>query len=115
NPDGSMLQPTGLLSIVQRINCINPACFIPALLSAIAALHPTNLTEDDVTLLLFRPSTNRPRVALSEKIDAARRFIVSLFSGDSPIPWPEFTLANFGGALFRPLSRYRRSRPSDHP
>lgn len=106
---GQLLGPRGLPDIVRTIEVSEPAAFIPALLAAIAAQHPDNLTGDDVTVLVFRPNGLAPRVPMREKFLALvrllRGWIGSLVPGGQPMPWPELSLPNIGGALFDCLNR----------
>ncbi|MBI1901923.1 MAG: serine/threonine-protein phosphatase [Planctomycetia bacterium] len=107
--DGELLGIPGLLDIVRRLDPADPAAFVPALLETIAKEHEDNLTEDDVTVMLFRPNGLAPRVPLKDRLAAPFRFLKGLFRGlarrGQVVPWPEFSLANLGGAMFDPLSR----------
>ena len=108
--DGQMLGPEGLLRVAQTLDVSEPAGFIPALTFAIAARAQGNLTEDDVTVLLFRPNGLGERVRIRDRALAPLRVLGALRRGES-VPWPDLTLANIGGALLPPLSRLWRSRP----
>ncbi len=55
-----MLCESGLLRVVQGLGTVDPARFVDALLAAVGALNPNNLTDDDVTVLLLRPTGSRP-------------------------------------------------------
>jgi hypothetical protein len=45
----------------------DPATFVPRLLDRIAGLRAGNLTNDDVTVLLFRPNGSAPTKPLKER------------------------------------------------
>jgi len=108
--DGQMLGPEGLLRVAQTLEMSEPASFIPALLAAIGARAEGNLSADDVTVLLFRPNGLGERVAMRDRLLAPLRLLRAIGGGGS-VPWPDFTLANVGGALLPPLSRLWRPRP----
>lgn len=108
-PNGKMLGVAGLRDIVAGVIVSDPRQVVPRLLDKIASLHPGNLEADDVTVLLFRPNGLAPAVPLKEKLFAPfrvmRAMAGSLFGSGEPLPWPELSVANIGGALFRPLNR----------
>jgi len=110
NADGEILGSTGLLDLARALPIDDPATFTRALLDAIAAIDPRNLTEDDVTVLLFRHNSRTSDAKFPERVRAFFRMLYALRPGAPDHPWPEFTLANIGGAIFKPLSRLRRSR-----
>jgi len=101
------------LDIARAIPAEDPATFIAALLKQIATLDPRNLTEDDVTVLLFRHSSRTNDAGLIERAGAMLRMVYGLRPGAPDHPWPELSLANIGGALLKPLNRFwRGSRPA---
>ena len=107
--DGQMLGQDGLLRVLNGLEVADPATFVPRLLAGIAALNPANLTNDDVTVLLFRPNGSAPTTPLREKLlvpfRVARAIIRSLGRKDAPAPWPEMSVANVGGALVPALAK----------
>lgn len=109
HPDGSLLGQHALLHLLNALpSPPDPATFIPTLLEKLATLHPDNLTEDDVTLLLFRPNT-RPgpgflgRAAAPLKVLAAS--LKSLLPNRPPAPLPDLSLPNLLGPLFPRLNK----------
>lgn len=106
---GEMLGQAGLLRIAQSIDVTDSTQVVAKLLAAVAAEHPSNLREDDVTVLLFRPNGLAPSRPLGERLLAPVRLIRNLASSlrprGEPMAWPEFTIANIGGAMILPLSR----------
>ena len=106
--DKQQLGQEGLLQTARTLTVDDPAAVIPALLDAIARQCAGNLTADDVTAMLFRPSALNPHVPLGRRLAAPLRVLrgiaESVGSGE-PAPIPEFTIANLGGALIHPLSR----------
>lgn len=73
------------------------------------SLNPANLTNDDVTVLLFRPNGTTPARPLREKLLAplrvAKAIVGSIGRQDEPAPWPEVSVANLGGALVPSLGK----------
>ncbi len=105
NPAGEFLGENGLLELIKLLPTNEPRKFIDALLAKIASLHLKNLMDDDVTVLLLRPSL-APRVAtLLEKIRAIPKAIGEALRHPGRLPLPDFSLANLGGAIFPALSR----------
>ncbi|MDQ3440935.1 MAG: serine/threonine-protein phosphatase [Planctomycetota bacterium] len=110
---GELLGRPGLLDVVRTLNASDPGTFIPSLLRAIEAKACAALTGDDVTVLLFRPNGLAPTKPLGERLIAPFRVvrdIVQAWRRGDVMPWPEFSVANLGGAMFTPLSRLFRPR-----
>jgi serine phosphatase RsbU (regulator of sigma subunit) len=103
---GEMLGTQGLLKMASTIDVSDPQRVISNLIAAIE----TNgtLGKDDVTALLFRPNGLTPYLPLKDRLLAPVRVmgkvLGSLLPGSGPAPWPEFSIANLGGALIKPLS-----------
>ncbi|MGD0769348.1 MAG: PP2C family protein-serine/threonine phosphatase [Tepidisphaeraceae bacterium] len=121
--DGQMFGPEGLLRIVETVDAEAGDNFIQALLEKISARSAGNLSEDDVTVMLLRPSARPPRVRLRHKFGAMLRFTAAVFRSIDPRaerpPLPDFKLANIGGAIiprlgkrWRPTCPVKASRPS---
>ena len=110
---GDLLGQDGLLDVVRTVDASNPGAFIPSLLRAIEAKACAELSGDDVTVLLFRPNGLAPTKPLHERLIAPFRVLREIFrswrSGE-PMPWPEVSVANLGGAMITPLSRLFRGR-----
>ncbi|MFO0820596.1 MAG: PP2C family protein-serine/threonine phosphatase [Pirellulales bacterium] len=98
--DGQLLGAQRLLELVSQLDPVDPQPFISRLLEQLAALHPDNLTEDDVTALLIRPNGLAPRVPWKQSILAPLRLmrglVSSLVRGGRDAPWPEFSRRNLG-------------------
>jgi hypothetical protein len=110
---GDMLGEAGLLEVIGTIDASDPARVVPNLLDAISARAPDSLDADDVTCLLFRPNGRAPRLPLRERAMAPLRIIggvLGALAGRGPMPFPEWSIANIGGAVFGPLGRWRRKR-----
>ncbi len=112
NPAGDLLGPKGLLSIVATIEANKPAELIPELLGRIAKLYPENLTDDDVTVLVVRPTGAGTTVPFINRLKAPWLFlggcVRAVLSGNR-LPLPEFTWANFGGSILDQWSRSGRT------
>jgi hypothetical protein len=107
--DGRLLGVEGLLEIVQSIDVSDPGAFIDELRERIRALHETNLTTDDVTALLFRPNSLSPRVPIGTRLKAQwimlRELVKYVVRRKEPMPWPEISVANIGGAFSDKLAK----------
>ena len=107
--DGELLSMDGLLRVAEGIDGGIPGRVIPAFVAALEKLSSRNLLEDDVTLLLFRSNDGHVRVPLRDRLMAPMRVVAGvlrgLLPGGRPMPWPEPSLANLGGAVYDPLSR----------
>lgn len=103
DPAGRQLGEQGLIVLLSTLDASRPEALIPALLSAIdtRAGRPPG---DDVTVLLIRPNDLVPRAGFSSANRAGLKILreaaASLFSGRR-IPWPQMTIANIFGAMFR--------------
>lgn len=68
--------------------------------------------DDDLTLMLLRPTDDRPwggtKAKLMAPIHIAKGIVQAIGDKERPVPWPEFSLANLGGALMGCLNRFRR-------
>jgi serine phosphatase RsbU (regulator of sigma subunit) len=108
--DGEMLGTAGLVEIVRGVGVTRPAEFIPALLAEIAARHSGNLEGDDVTALVFTPNRATRKVGFFKRAAAPLRLLKAMVGalrpGGEPVPWPDLKLANIGGAILPPLSRF---------
>ncbi len=117
NAAGDMLGPEGLLSLIHSIDAGRPSELIPELLARIAKLSPENLTDDDVTVLVVRPTGTGTTVPVMNRLKAPWLFIGgcmrAILTGNR-LPLPEFTWANFGGSILDQWSRVgRKKRQSD--
>jgi sigma-B regulation protein RsbU (phosphoserine phosphatase) len=119
---GEMFGPAGLLRIVEDIDGQSTETFIEALLGRISAQYSGNLSEDDVTVMLLRPSGLRPKIRLRQKLRAAARFAAAAVCAINPSaerpPLPDFKLANIAGAIIPPLGKRWRptcARKADRP
>ena len=110
--NGEQLGTEGLATIVRTLDPAVPAQLIPSLLAAIASAGYQ--TDDDVTVLVVRPSTTpvggsvwAPAVMLGQLARSAFRS----FRSGHWIPRPDLSLANLGGMIF-PRLNARWGRPS---
>lgn len=112
-PDGKALGTEGLLEIVRQVDIGDGTTFIARLLAEMERVAPGAVGQDDVTALLFRPNGSGVRPPWYESFRATGRMlgaiVESLRPGGRPMPWPDWKLANVGGAMFGPLSRFWRS------
>lgn len=106
--DGKLMGEAGLLDVVRSLDASKPETFIASLLDAIRAKSGQDF-GDDVTALLLRPNTMKPRPSPMLSLAAAWRIgrsaIKSLFTKAWPAGLPQITLRNIGGAIFGRLNR----------
>lgn len=118
-PDGNEVGQNGLLALLGRIDTSDPTTIIASLLEKIASLAPGNLTQDDVTALLFRANGLGQKMSLRDKLATPFRLIRglarSLIDRDHAVPWPEANLPNIGGPLLDSLNRTWSKRNAERP
>jgi sigma-B regulation protein RsbU (phosphoserine phosphatase) len=116
-PEGDLIGPGGLLRLLRQLPPCEPEALVPTLLAAVEALAPGNLAGDDVTVLLFRPNGNGWRMPAGRWLLGSGRMLRSLFDclRAGIVPWPDLSLANLGGAVFRPFNRTWRGRSQRIP
>jgi phosphoserine phosphatase RsbU/P len=111
--DGEMLGEAGLLRIMRLLGDVEPHALIETLLGEIGQRDPQNLSDDDVTVLVVRANGREPSYSMADKIHAAVRFLGSLIRAANPAaerpPFPDFNLANIGGAIIPALGRRWRA------
>ena len=111
--DGEMLGEDGLLRIIGLLGDLEPRQLITSLMSEIAERYPNNLSEDDVTVLVFRANGRKLRFSLADKFRALVRLAGSLIRAIRPgaerPPLPDANLANIGGAIVPALARRWKS------
>ncbi|RIK65895.1 MAG: hypothetical protein DCC65_11475 [Planctomycetota bacterium] len=115
--DGRTLGVEGLLDLLRQCDPADPSALVARLLERIAAAAPGNMTDDDVTVLLFRANGLVQKMSLRDKLATPvrlfRAWARSLVHGDQPMPWPEPSLPNIGGPILNSLNRTwtRRNTP----
>jgi phosphoserine phosphatase RsbU/P len=107
--DGKLLGEQGLLDVARTIPATEPATITPTFLEKLRALHPDNLEEDDVTILLFRASGAAGQRGFFQRAVAPIRVVgtslAALLTGRGPAPLPDFSAANILGAIIPGLNR----------
>ena len=94
--------------IVSKLDGDNPETLLEKMVTKVTSLWPGNLTDDDVTLLMFQATGEEAQIPIGKRILAPFRFLKgmsdSLLDGGRGMPLPEFSLANLGGAMFESLT-----------
>jgi phosphoserine phosphatase RsbU/P len=107
--DGEMLGEEGLLRIVNLLGDVAAEKLIGSLLREIAERFPTNLSADDVTLMVVRANGRSLHFSFREKLAALGRFLKTLARSVNPredrAPFPDAKLANIGGVVIPALAR----------
>jgi serine phosphatase RsbU (regulator of sigma subunit) len=116
DPAGLMLGVDGILRLArERTDPAQPQAMIPALLAAIDEHTGGGLRADDVTVLLLRANGTGSTTPLGRALVAPFKVLASVgraVRGTGPAALPDFTLANLGGAIFSPLNRLWKRKPS---
>lgn len=103
-PDGELLGSQVFLDLVSEINVADVESLPRQIVDKVTSLHPGNLTDDDLTLLLFRPTGQASEVSFKNRVMAPFRLLkgvaASLLNGGRGMPLPEISKANL---LFAPL------------
>ena len=107
--DGELLGSQAFLEIVSEMDGERPETLLDQIVSKVTSLASGNLTDDDVTLLLFRPTGEAAQTPFGNRVMAPFRLmkgmIDSLRNGGRGMPLPEMSVANIGGGLFESLTR----------
>ena len=110
---GEELGEAGLLRILRLLGDVEPHKLIETILKEIGDRHPKNLSDDDVTVCVVRANGRQFRVPFTDKLRAASRFAGTVLRALSPgaerPPFPDWNLANLGGALIPALGRRWRA------
>jgi sigma-B regulation protein RsbU (phosphoserine phosphatase) len=111
--DGEMLGEEGLLRIVNLLGDVPAEKLIPTILQEIAQRFPDNLSADDVTLMVVRANGHSLHFTFREQLETVGRFLKTLVRSLNPradrAPFPDFSLANLGGAIIPALGRRWRA------
>lgn len=114
--DGEMLGEDGLLRILRMIGDVEPQLLTKTLIREITDRYPTNLTEDDVTVLLVRANGHPLRPSIKDFLWANVRLVGSIIRGINPWaerpPLPDLNVANIGGAIIPSLEQRWRATSS---
>lgn len=117
--DGRMLGTAGLLEAARSLDVSDPTTVIVQLLAGVSARCGQQITSDDVTVLLFRPNGLAQSIPIRERLLAPVRimksFLASLWDKAHPAALPDLSIANLGGAIFEPLSRWGTPAESASP
>lgn len=97
---GELLGAQRFLEIVSAIKADPPETLLNEIVNRVTELRPGNLTEDDVTLLLFQATGEAASPPLRNRMLAPFRLLkgvtMALLSGGRGVPLPEFSLENLG-------------------
>jgi serine phosphatase RsbU (regulator of sigma subunit) len=108
--DGHMLCEAGLLRVIEELGKVEPEQLIDRLLAALSESHPSNLTTDDVTILVLRPTGQAVAAPLSAQLRGLGRMIYAILTRPRSAPLPDLRLANVGGAVLPWLGRLWRPK-----
>ena len=82
--DGEMLGEEGLLKIMRLVGDVPSEKLIDGLLKEIGERYPTNLSEDDVTVMLISPNGKRAQYSFFDRLWAQVRFVGRLVKALNP-------------------------------
>jgi serine phosphatase RsbU (regulator of sigma subunit) len=81
---GQLLGTDGVLTMMRSLDVGNPSQLVPQILGKLGEISPNNLTNDDITILLFRPNGLRPRVPFGRMVTLPFRALWAI--GSSYLP-----------------------------
>lgn len=107
--NGELLGGERLLELLNTIGRVAPIEVSARVRAGIDTWTGGASPDDDITMLLLHSTgAAMPRRTFRESVNAAWLFaglvISRLTGGSTPIPWPELSVANVGGAIFPRLS-----------
>jgi hypothetical protein len=100
--DGRQLGQRGLLELVQQLDPARPDQLIEQLLVRIATVSGQPLDDDDVTVLLLRPTGAHTQPSFVTRLLAPLRVLgqaLGLTRRNIPVAWPEISVPNLLGPL----------------
>lgn len=95
----------GLVEVANGFSDPTASGMIQHMLEKLAAMHPKNLRDDDVTALVFEAVAEERAPTWKQKLAAAGRFFRTAVAHPLAMPRPDFKLANIGGAIVPALGR----------
>jgi sigma-B regulation protein RsbU (phosphoserine phosphatase) len=98
-PDGKLLGLKRMLELIRTIPMEQPDQIIPQFLKLILAEGVA--VDDDVTLLAARSTGPSKGAPLIKQLGATRRFFAGLACGQPDTPWPELSVKNLSGGIFK--------------
>lgn len=104
--DGRLLGEEGLLELARGVEIGEPRRFVEGLMAGVERFG--GKVRDDATVLVIRPNELRPRTTWGERMGAGWRFVRMMMGrrgAGEPIPWPEVSVVNIGGALVGAVNR----------
>lgn len=106
NERGELLGADAFLKLVSGIDSNDAETLLDRIVTKVASIYPGNLTNDDVTLLLFRSMAPTYQIPITTRILAPFRFFGGLaqaiLSGGRGMPLPELSYANLIGEKVQP-------------
>lgn len=109
--DASFLGEQALCDILNTVMLHDDANIIAELLQRIEQHTGNAPTDDDLTVMLVKPTVISYKVPLAQRLRApwllVKGIVKAVRRSDYPLPATEMTLRNIGGALFDALNRSR--------
>ncbi len=118
NPTGELLGEAGLLAMAREIDATRPEQVTRQLLEKVERYRAGAAADDDVTVLVVHHHGRDEQAPIYSRLWASMKFLGRVLTGwipgSSPIPWPEFNLANLGGPFMRRWNqRWSRVNPDE--
>jgi hypothetical protein len=114
--DRQILGEEGLREIVAGLQTTAPKGLAESLLSEVGKRYPAALSCDDVTVMVLQANSRDLEFSVTEKWLVAKGYFSALLCAlrdgtEKPLfPYPDWHIANLGGAIFPALSRFWRAR-----
>ncbi len=98
--NGEFLGSKSFLELVAAVDGSHPEKILDQIVAGVNSLHHGNLTDDDVTMLLFRATGKAAKIPFKNRLLAPFRLLkgmmLSLLNGGRGMPLPEFSAENLG-------------------
>lgn len=111
---GNLLGSEAFLEIVSTMDMSDRESLVERIVSKVSSLAEGNLSDDDVTLLLFSATGEAAEIPFEKRLMAPFRLLKgmldSVLSGGRGMPLPEISLANLGGPMVSSLNRHARRK-----
>jgi len=109
NPEGEMLNESGLLGLIQQLDTRDPRRLGRQLTERIVAFCGGKSPEDDMTVMAMACTGRKAPATAASQFGALVSFVKTLAGSwrknAVPVPWPELSVVNLLGPIIKPINR----------